>query len=364
MSPDSALKINKLLPLAIALALSSLAHAAEEMPNMTYAPPKQIGASPAVSAAPRATAPVVAGKPAAAASAAAVPSAAASGSTIAVAPPEAKVAVEAKSPAVDKVKLVEKSEPAAVKHAHARHVSHKVAPKKAATSKVASDDAAKDVTYSPQSANEITVSDHDLNDFVFGSPISNGPILPAGVPLVGKPIYMANNTQVLMQFKKGFDKSIQMVVETEDGKVHKLYLKPRAVSGITYRVDGARDVKVAATGATAPTANGEGGQPGARAEDIELLKRVVRGEVPSDFEAVPLPRPTRFDKFTVVPLSGWSDGTKKVMVFSLVAAPGQTAVVAPPQFYRQGIGAVMLTGDHVSETSTPQLFVVEELSNE
>jgi hypothetical protein len=178
---------------------------------------------------------------------------------------------------------------------------------------------------------------------------------------------MANNTQVLLQFQKGYDKPIQVVVETEDGKVHKLYLLPRPVSGVTYRVDNARE-QVANAGTSPSRKAGDataGDQPGAHAEDIELLKRFVKGDVPPEFETINLPKPTRFDKFTVVPLSGWSDGaSKRVMVFSLVAAPGQTAVVAPPQFYRTGISAVMLTGDHVSEDSTPQLFVVEEMSDE
>jgi hypothetical protein len=52
------------------------------------------------------------------------------------------------------------------------------------------------------------------------------------------------------------------------------------------------------------------------------------------------------------------------MQFSLVAVPGKTAVVSNPQFYRPGISAVLLTGDHVDEESNPQLFVVEEVSND
>lgn len=95
-----------------------------------------------------------------------------------------------------------------------------------------------------------------------------------------------------------------------------------------------------------------------------MLKRAVLGDIPADFEAIALPRPTRFDRFTVVPLAGWSNGSKRIMSFNLVAVPGKTAVVASPQFYRQGITAVMLTGDHVDEESNPQLFVVEEVTQD
>lgn len=341
MSQDFKLR-NKWLPLALALAFSGVAHAADDKPKMSYAP----AGMPAVASSPAVAAPVAAqaaAKPAATQNAA--QSAASSSSAE---KPKTEQATEAKP-----------ERAIATTHKTVRHriVKKSVAKKADATQK-------DDVVYNPQSVNEITVSDRDLNDFIFSSPISNGPILPAGVPLVGKPIYMANNTQVLLQFQKGYDKPIQVVVETEDGKVHKLYLKPRAISGVTYRVDGAKDIgnKVAAAQKAEPV---EGGQPGARAEDIELLKHVVRGDIPPDFESINLPKPTRFDKFTVVPLAGWSDnGSKKIMVFSLVAVPGQTAVVAPPMFYRQGISAVMITGDHVSENSTPQLFVVEETNNE
>ena len=367
MSHASRLKMekSKVFALAATLAFVGVAHAQEQRPSLSYVTPPQaatakpgtqssgtsVQTSPSVSSAPSAayTAPAVSVAPAGAAPSALAQTSVApsqttqltAGNTVASSHPEEQSRV--------------------VRSERSRHVvKHKRAATKSARA------SGGEVTYSPAIDGGITVSDRDLNDFVFASPITNGPILPAGVPLVGKPIYMANNTQVLLQFEKGYDKPIQAIVETEDGKVHKLYMLPRPISGITYHVDNAREQK--ASTASVDHKSGDAtpsDQPGAHAEDIELLKRFVRGDVPQEFEAIALPQPTRFDKFTVVPLSGWSDGnTKRVMVFSLVAAPGQTAVVAPPQFYRAGISAVMLTGDHVSDDSTPQLFVVEELGDE
>ena len=98
---------------------------------------------------------------------------------------------------------------------------------------------------------------------------------------------------------------------------------------------------------------------------MELLKRVVVNDVPGDFEAVELPKPVLFDKFRVVPMRGWTNNAnKKVMVFALVANAGQTAVVAPPQFYRPGITAVVVDGDVVDEKNSPLLYVVEETEDE
>jgi hypothetical protein len=243
-----------------------------------------------------------------------------------------------------------------------KHVVHKRVASTSSVVKVSGSDS--DIHYAAPMPNEVTVSDRDLNQFIFPSAVSQV-IMPAGTP-ASKPIYLSDNTQVLLQFQKGYDKTIQLIAELQSGKVYKLYLQPRPVNGITYPVDGARDnapkqiqqytkkADDAAEDSTAP-----------QAEDIELLKRVVSGAIPEGFDPITLPKPTRFDKFTVVPLAGWSDGsTKRVLVFNLVAVPGQTAVVAPPQFYRPGIGAVSLSDDHVSADTSPQLYVVEDLQDE
>lgn len=223
-------------------------------------------------------------------------------------------------------------------------------------------DAAKEVKFSAPRPGEITVSDRDFNRFIFPTPVTQL-VFPAGASLLGKPIYLSGNTQVLIQFKPGNDKSVQMVVEVEGGQVHTLTLNPRPVDGITQRVDGARERSVAS--AVRAQKTDAVGAPAPRGEDIELLKRIVQGDIPPGYDSIKLPRPTRFDKFTVVPLAGWSDGSaRRVMVFSLVAVPGQTAVVSPPQFYRVGISAVLVDGDVVDANSSPNLYVVEETQDE
>ena len=208
---------------------------------------------------------------------------------------------------------------------------------------------------------EVEVSDRDLNHFIFPSAITNL-IFPPNAPVEGKPVYLNGNTQVLIQFQRGADKAVQMIAETETGRVTKLYVHPRPINGITYRVDGAREA-----GAKQPKTASKSGDPAMgspHGEDIEMLKRAVQGDIPSDFDAIALPRPTRFDRFTVVPLAGWSNGSRRIMSFSLVAVPGKTAIVSDPQFYRPGITAVMLTGDHVDESTNPKLFVIEEVSGD
>lgn len=209
----------------------------------------------------------------------------------------------------------------------------------------------------------VTVSTYEYNTFVLPYGIKRI-FFPAGSPVMGKPVYLADNTQVMLQFAKPEKgaKAIQMVMELENEEVITLRLQPQDVPGVTHSVNGARPKAKKPSSAGPVIATSEA----PRGEDIELLKHVVsRKEPPAGYEAVELPAPTRFDKFTVVPLAGWADGgSKRILIFSLVAVPGQTAVVAPPQFYRPGITAVMLNGDVVDAQTSPQLFVVEELNDE
>lgn len=209
--------------------------------------------------------------------------------------------------------------------------------------------------FSPTLENEIVVSDRDFNHFVFPSSIVNGPIFPAGSPVLGQPVYLSNNTQLLLQLTPGADKPFNMIVELENGAVHKFWLRPRPVAGITKRVDGANERRGARMSEGSPiTAS-------ARAADVELLKRLVTRQLTEDFQSAPLPPPTRFDKFTVVPLSTWTDHTtRQITMYSLVANPGQTAVVAAPEFYRPGITAISVDGDVVDVANSPTLYVIEE----
>lgn len=207
----------------------------------------------------------------------------------------------------------------------------------------------------------LTVSDKELNTFVFPESVKRI-LFPAGSPVIGEPIYLANGTQVMLQFAKA-EGSVQMVAELADGTVHTLRVAPRPVMGMTHPVAGAKARK--SSPARAAAAAEKPATADTRAADIELLKKVVIGEIPEDFSSVDLPKPTRFDKFTVIPMQGWSDGSsRRAYVFSLVANPGQVALVAAPQFYRPGITAVMLDGDVVDENNRPLLYVLEESADE
>lgn len=205
----------------------------------------------------------------------------------------------------------------------------------------------------------VAVSDFEFNTFIFPDTISRI-FFPAGSPVVGKPIYLQNNSQVMLQFAKGQSKPVQMVAELEGGGVVSLRVLPKAIPGVSHTVSaGKPKVRRVESGSSGAVSDSP------RAEDIELLKAIATfGEPPDDFTPVPLPAPVRFDKFTVVPTASWSDESRRILIFSVVAVPGQTAVLSPPQFYRPGVSAVIVDGDVVDDSNSPQLFVIEELVDE
>lgn len=215
----------------------------------------------------------------------------------------------------------------------------------------------------------LEVSSYEYNYFVFPSAVTKI-LTPSDSGLQGKPVYVDENRGVLLEVSALPDKRpTQVVFVLGNGKVESLRLSPEKIPGVTIPVDGARLVSGHHPERTLNKTLDESGQGAAahteNAKDIELLKELVTGGQPPDgFDPVSLPAVARFDKFSVVPLAGWSDGTRRVFVLSLVAAEGQTAVVSPPQFYRPGISAVMLSGDTVDATHSPQLYVVEELNDE
>lgn len=210
--------------------------------------------------------------------------------------------------------------------------------------------------------NSVQVSDRDFNHFIFPKAVTQL-VFPGGSPVAGEPIYMSDNKQVLVQLKSGYDKPVQMVVETEDGQVFKMYLIPKPINGVTHRAGDPRQERIEqmTKSGVNPYAKSEVVPSGA---EIEIMKQVATGVAPDGFEPIALPKPTVFDKFTAVPLAGWTDSYRKVMIFNLVAAEGQSAVVAPNQFYRPGITSVMIDGDVVDAKNSPVLYVIEELPNE
>jgi hypothetical protein len=219
--------------------------------------------------------------------------------------------------------------PRPIEHAHRGHRARKALPRGA-----------------------IVVSTQGLNRFVFPAAVVKGPIFPADAPVLGAPVYLDANRQLLVQFVPGSDKPFEMVVELSGHQVESFLLAPRNVAGITYHAHGVSPPperkKPAAT-----ADNAHRGQ-------IALLRSVVMGEVPDSFYPAPLPPAARFNKFDIVPRASWSDGSgHRILEYALESVSGQAAVVAAPEFYHKGMAAILLSGEVVDATHSPLLYILE-----
>lgn len=215
----------------------------------------------------------------------------------------------------------------------------------------------------------VNVSDSELTTLVFLKPVSKKIMFQGkNTVLAAPPEYFAGETQAVVQFFPS-KTPIQMVVPYVDGSIQTVRLQPTSMPGkvqlINHNVSTSKWVP-AATTKSVNTEDIEGGSSAdasaAFSDDISLLKDLVAtGKVSMDFDKVALPKPVAYDLFTVVPLNAWSNGIKRIMVFQLVANGSNTAVVSNTQFYREGINAVLVTGDVVDSQNSPLLYVVEEL---
>ena len=204
----------------------------------------------------------------------------------------------------------------------------------------------------------VVVSTQGLNRFVFPAAIEKGPIFPADAPVLGAPVYLDGNQQVLVQFVPGADTPFEMIVELAGHQVESYLLVPRNVPGVTFHARGAHPPRKRWT--ADPVGEKQGS---AHQAEITLLRSVVMGEVPDAFYPTQLPPAVRFDKFTLVPRATWSDGSgHRILIYTLVSAHGQAAVVAAPEFYHTGMSAISLSGEVVDATHSPLLYILEGAS--
>lgn len=214
-------------------------------------------------------------------------------------------------------------------------------------------------------ANEFEVSDVDYNRLVFPAAVVQV-TSPVGAPHISEPLYMSGNKHVLLRFSSS-PRAIQTVFELEDGSVYELFLKPAPIRGVTREVgtDTSRRDKMRKQ-QSAEFAQAAEGAGFAGAGDAELLESFSMGRIPAAFdELTELPPEVHFERFWAKPIAAWTDSvTTRVEAWRLVGRPGLAATVAPPQFYRPGVRAVLLENDTVDGRTHPLLLLVIDHQDE
>lgn len=210
---------------------------------------------------------------------------------------------------------------------------------------------------------ELRLSNSQLNILRFNQPIRHV-WFPAATPLVGKPAYFAQDHAVMLQFEPGVDQTVQIMVELANGTVLSKEARLRSGPGAVLTLSDASGSIFTGQPAAAGSEPEAPDTTGMAA--VRLLQSVVQGIIPSGFEVKPLPEATPFQEFLAQPVAFWQnpDEGLRVFVFQLQGKASPAITVTPPEFYRPGVEAVLLTSDTVGVGHSPFLYVVEAYHGE
>lgn len=188
---------------------------------------------------------------------------------------------------------------------------------------------------------------------------------PANTPIVGQPVYFAGDHAVMLQFEPGMDQSVQVMIELANGAVMNENARLQAGPGATINMgdqspafEGGSSGSTQAAEPVAPNTTGMAA--------VRLLQAVVQGRIPSGFVTEALPAPTPFQEFTAQPVMVWmnSDQDLRIYAFELVSKSKQAITITPPEFYRPGVEAVLLTSNVVGAGQNSFLYIVEATHGE
>ncbi|WP_080429304.1 TraK domain-containing protein [Burkholderia ubonensis] len=225
------------------------------------------------------------------------------------------------------------------------------------------------------------VSDSQLNRFVFPESVE-GVFFQEGAPLPEcpekagdmdpcKPVFLNGKRMMLLQLRAGAKGPVQMLVHMKSGRIITLNLMPAAGPGALIRVDGAEDGASDARLAEGKSARGAAGVNGASGmnaseENVEMLARFARGDIPAGFEPVTVDgKPIRFELFDVIQQASWDNGAGLRAHLFQVKAHGKTPVAISPALFRQeNVKALALDRETITNKEPALLFMLESVPTE
>jgi len=220
------------------------------------------------------------------------------------------------------------------------------------------------------------VSDSQLNRFVFPEAVE-GVFFQEGAPLpecpekAGEmdpchPVFLNGKRVMLLQLRAGAKGPVQMLVHLKSGRITTLDLMPAAGPGAVVRVDGAEDgasdarLAEGKSGAGARGVNNSAGMV-ASEQNVEMLARIARGDIPAGFEAVAVDgQPVHFELFDVIQRASWDNGAGLHAHLFQVKAHGSTPVVISPALFRkENVKALALDRETITDTEPALLYMLE-----
>lgn len=223
------------------------------------------------------------------------------------------------------------------------------------------------------------VSDSQLNRFVFPEPVE-GVYFPEGAPLPEcakdagpqdpcKPVFLNGRRMMLLQLRAGAQGPIQMLVHLRSGRMTTVNLAPARGPGAVVRIDGAEDgasdTRLAEAKAQSRAAgNGAGGMTTTE-QDVALLSRFARGDIPAGFEPESVGKAVRYDLFDVVPMATWTNGANLRAHLMQVRPHGDMPVAVNPGLFRTPrVKALALDRDTITAKAPAILYILEQLPAE
>lgn len=225
------------------------------------------------------------------------------------------------------------------------------------------------------------VSDSQLNRFIFPEPIEGiyfqeGAPLPdcpenAGAQDPCKPVFLNGKRMMLLQLRAGAKGPVQMLTHLESGRVVTLNLMPTAGPGAIVRVDGAEDGASDSRLAAGRSEAGIGGANDAQGltaseQNVELLSRFARGDIPAGFEAMPVSAgPVRFSLFDATQQASWDNGAGlKAHMFQIKAHGDQPVAISAELFRHSSVLALALDRETITASEPAYLFMLETVAEE
>lgn len=225
------------------------------------------------------------------------------------------------------------------------------------------------------------VSASQLNRFVFPEPVE-GIFFQEGAPLPEcpenanamdpcKPVFLNAKRVMLLQLRAGAKGPIQMLVHLKSGRFETLNLMPAAGPGAVIRLDGAEDgasdTRLAESSKT-PAAKQDSARGGLAAseQNVELLSRFARGDIPAGFESVAVDKgPVRFELFDVWQQASWDNGAGLKAHLYLVKAHGTAPVAISTSLFRhENVRALALDRETITNQEPAQLYMLEFVPTE
>jgi len=221
------------------------------------------------------------------------------------------------------------------------------------------------------------VSDAQLNRFVFPEAVE-GVFFAEGAPLPEcakdagpmdpcKPVFLNGRRMMLLQLRAGAKGPIQMLVHLRSGRMETMNLMPSPGPGAIVRVngaeDGASDTRLAEGKANAAAATET--TMADSEQNIALLSRFAKGDIPGGFDSENVGAPTRYEYFDVIPMAQWSNGANwRVHLMQVRAFGSQPVAINAGLFRGERVRAIALDRETITEQAPAQLYLLEYVPTE